>query len=168
MHAMAAQGWTQGDAQNMFVRSENLGVLSISLGTESRAPRLCWNVTLQSVQKRSKQKWNQASATKGLMQKILLLASQSSGEAAALVFISKANKKPSIILPLLKPPHSLQPCLSPHPLLSLLAVLGEHEHPCARMSPSLLWTLAWKYHACLSEARSKGLVLWLPLFEWNR
>lgn len=56
MHAMDAQGWTQGDAQNMFVRNENLRVLGISLRTESRALRLCWNMTLQSVQKRSKQK----------------------------------------------------------------------------------------------------------------
>lgn len=56
MNAVDVQGWTQGDSQNMFVRNKNLRVLGIGLRTESRAPRLCWNMTLQSVQKRSKQK----------------------------------------------------------------------------------------------------------------
>ena len=56
MRAVDVQGQTQGDSQNMLVRNQNLKVLGISLRTESRAPRLCWNMTLQSVQKQFKKK----------------------------------------------------------------------------------------------------------------
>lgn len=54
--AVDVQGWTQGDSQNRLVRNKNLRVLGIGLRTESRAPRLCWNMTLQSVQKRFEKK----------------------------------------------------------------------------------------------------------------
>lgn len=49
-------GQTQGESQNMLVRKQNLRVLGISLKTESRVLRLCWNVTLQSVPQQLKDK----------------------------------------------------------------------------------------------------------------
>lgn len=36
------------ESQNMLVKKTNLRVLGISLKTESRVPRLCWNINLQS------------------------------------------------------------------------------------------------------------------------
>lgn len=46
MRAVDVQGRTQGDSQNMLVRNQNFRILGISLRTESRAPWLCWNMTL--------------------------------------------------------------------------------------------------------------------------
>lgn len=138
MRAVDVQGWTQGDSQNMLVRNQNLRVLGIGLRTESRAPRLCWNVTLQSVQKQFKKKIK--SSYQGTDAENLSTSFTKLWSGSCFVFHLKK-----------KPPHSLQPC----PLLLtlcflLLAVLEGHEHPlpCAGTSPTLLWTLAGKYDAC--------------------
>lgn len=170
-----ACGWMckarlRGIHKTCLLETRTSRVLGIGLRTESRALRLCWKVTLLSVQKWFKKK-NKASATKRLLQKTLLLASQSGAVAPALFLISEAKK--AFLTPFSTWATSCFAASSfpfSHPLLSLFAVPERHEHPhpCAGTSPALLRTLTWKYDACLNEAWSTGVMLGLTLCEWNR